>query len=183
MEEVWKDIEGYEGLYQISNLGNVKSLRYQGRDEAKVLTPKCNNMGRLWVELRKHGEARQYLIHRLVAFAFIPNPEDYPQINHIDENPKNNIVDNLEWCTGEYNIRAYLSNHPERKRKQWSDTPKYNCHMGKKVHQLSKDGEFVRAWANPIEVVNANGWNEWSIIQCCKGARKTAYGYIWRFAN
>ena len=101
MEEIWKDIDGYEGLYQISNLGNVKSLNYRNQGIERILTPKCNNAGRLWVELARNGDRKPMLIHRLVAMAFIPNPNGYPQVNHMDENPKNNRVDNLEWCTAE----------------------------------------------------------------------------------
>ena len=182
MEEVWKDIDGYEGLYQVSNLGNVKSLRYMGRNEKRNLTPKCNNAGRLWVELRGNGKPKQFLIHRLVASAFIQNPYNYPQINHIDENPKNNVVGNLEWCTGIYNVREYYKNHPEKASKR-KHSPIYNRHMDSKILQYTKTGELVKEWKNPIEAVHENGWNEWSIIQCCKGKRHTAYGYIWQYAD
>ena len=84
MKEIWKDIEGYEGRYQISNLGNVMSLNYGNHGYPRQLTPKCNNSGRLWVELIVDGERKPFLIHRLVAMAFIPNPEGYPQVNHKD---------------------------------------------------------------------------------------------------
>ncbi len=99
--EIWKDIKGYEGLYQVSNLGNVKSLkinknlsyRKSGRDRAY-----------LTVSFRKDNASKSYYIHRLVAQTFIPNPENKPQVNHKDENTMNNCVDNLEWCTTRYNI-------------------------------------------------------------------------------
>ena len=182
MQEVWKDIDGYEGLYQISNFGNVMSLKYRGGSRPKLLVPKCNNTGRLWVELRKHRKGKPFLIHRLVAAAFIDNPNNYPQINHIDENPRNNHVDNLEWCTCLYNIRSYMNNHPDKQSKR-KNSPIYNRHMDSKVSQYSTDGMLLKVWSNPIEICNAHNWNEWSIIQCCKGKRKTAYGYIWRYAD
>ena len=78
--EVWKDIDGYEGRYQVSNLGNVKSLNYRRQGVSKLLTPKRNNSGRLWVELFNEDGKRQFLIHRLVGAAFVPNPDGYDQI-------------------------------------------------------------------------------------------------------
>ena len=113
MEEIWKDIDGFEGLYQVSNFGNVMSLNYGNRGYAKKLTPKCNNSGRLWVELLKGGKRKCMLVHRLVALAFIPNPNNFPQINHKDENPKNNFAFNLEWCTQSYNNNYSIERHPE----------------------------------------------------------------------
>ena len=191
MEEIWKDIEGYEGLYQISNLGNVKSLNYCGRGYAKNLTPKCNNTGRLWVELSLNGKRKPMLIHRLVAKTFIPNPNSYPQINHIDENPKNNRVDNLEWCTGSYNVRYSLALHPERKcrcgspsgvqhRNRKSGTPYKHK---QEVIQFSKSGEEICKFPNILTVCTENNWRTSHLVDCCNGKRKTAYGYIWRFAS
>lgn len=113
MEEIWKDIDGFEGLYQVSNFGNVMSLNYGNRGYAKKLTPKFNNSGRLWVELLKGGKRKCMLVHRLVALAFIPNPNNFPQINHKDENPKNNFAFNLEWCTQSYNNHYSIERHPE----------------------------------------------------------------------
>lgn len=106
MEEVWKDIKGYEGLYQVSNMGRVKSLgRVDGSNHRlyeKILKLKKRN-NYLGIDLHKNGELRTYSVHRLVAQAFIPNPNNLPQVNHIDENKINNQIDNLEWCTVLYN--------------------------------------------------------------------------------
>ena len=182
MQEVWKDIEGYEGKYQISNLGNVKSLQYRGHEGViRNLVPKVNNYGRLWVELMKDGKKRQFLIHRLVGMAFIPNPDNLPQINHMDENPKNNRVDNLEWCTGEYNVHYYIERHPMAARNRKS-TGKYHRKLDKPVNQIDFDGNIVKQWDDARTVVNEFGYNQWSITQCCDGKRNTAYGFRWQYA-
>ena len=175
MEEIWKDIDGYEGLYQISNLGNVKSLNYRNQGIERILTPKCNNAGRLWVELARNGDRKPMLIHRLVAMAFIPNPNGYPQVNHMDENPKNNHVDNLEWCTALYNIQYSLQRHPAAHTKPIT--------RNEPVIQYTKSGQPVRVWENLVSIRHETGWNDWHIEECCKGNRKTAKGYIWRYAS
>jgi hypothetical protein len=182
MKEVWKDVVGYEGRYQVSNFGNVKSLRYGGRDGAQNLVPKCNNSGRLWVELIVNGKKKCMLIHRLVATAFLPNPNNYPQVNHIDENPKNNRLENLEWCTGSYNVRSYYANHPDFFRNRKS-TPKRKRRLDKAINQYTLDGDFIKMWPNSREIEIQNNWSAWSIQECCRGNRKKAYGYTWQYAN
>ncbi len=101
-KEVWKDIQGFEGLYEISNYGNVRSLKF---GKIKLLKPAKNKFGYYHVILCKNGQKKEYRVHRLVANAFIPNPLNYPQINHKDENKLNNKVENLEWCNNQYNKR------------------------------------------------------------------------------
>lgn len=111
MEEIWKDIKNFEGYYQVSNLGRVRSLDRiivynNGRKhihKGKILNLKPKKTGYIDVYLQKQFDSKNFLLHRLVAEAFIPNPNNYPIINHKDENPSNNCVDNLEWCTYEYN--------------------------------------------------------------------------------
>lgn len=112
MKEIWKDIEGYEGLYQVSNLGQVKSLErtiiVKNCKQSKTY-PECikipfpNKKGYLRVQLYKNNKRRNLRVHRLVALAFIPNPDNKPKVNHIDGDPTNNVVSNLEWVTGEEN--------------------------------------------------------------------------------
>nr|DAQ31525.1 MAG TPA: homing endonuclease [Caudoviricetes sp.] len=110
MQEIWKDIEGYEGLYQVSNFGRVKSLdRYVLRNENTlfvkgIVLSQLNNRGYLTVRLCNSGKYKNYLVHKLVANAFIHNDNNYSEINHIDENKHNNYVDNLEWCDRKYNV-------------------------------------------------------------------------------
>ena len=165
--EVWKSIEWYES-YEVSNLGNVRSLNYRNTGKVRNLVPKVNNYGRLWVDLK--GKA--FLIHRLVAEAFIPNDKQLPQINHKDENPKNNAVENLEWCTGKENISAYLANHKSGRTRT----------ILKPVNQIDETGKIVRRWNCPRDIVSEMGVNQWSITQCCDGKRKTAYGFKWQYA-
>lgn len=102
-EEIWKDIEGYEGLYQVSNYGRVKRMFIKGAKKETILKLAKNKTGYIRVCLSKNSKKSNKHIHRLVAEAFIPNPNNLPQINHKDENPNNNYVDNLEWCNGKYN--------------------------------------------------------------------------------
>ena len=102
-EEIWKDIPGYEGLYQVSNTGKVKSLNYMKTRKEKILKPRKEGKGYLKITLSKEGEKKDFKIHRLVASVFIPNPNNLPQINHIDECKTNNNVENLEWCDNRYN--------------------------------------------------------------------------------
>ena len=168
MKEEWRCIVGYE-RYQVSNLGNVRSLNYRNTGKVRNLVPKVNNCGRLWVELNK----KPFLVHRLVAEAFLPNEKDLPEINHRDENPKNNVVENLEWCTSEYNKRVYLKNHNNGGRKRT---------LLKEINQISLNGNVIRTWSCSRDIVVETGMNQWSITQCCEGNRKTAYGFKWQYA-
>lgn len=112
MQEIWRDIKGYEGMYQVSNLGRVKSLerqvqmkRYIKTLPEKIMKLTLNKRGYLYIALCKNGRYQRYRVHRLVATTFIPNPHNKPQVNHIDRNVLNNSVDNLEWCTNEENMK------------------------------------------------------------------------------
>ena len=160
MEEIWKDIKGYEGLYQVSNLGRVKS--FHGRTEKeKILQP--NNKSKYSQLLLVKDKKRKIAhVHRLVAEAFIPNTENKPQVNHKDENRKNNRVDNLEWCDCSYNI-IYS--------------------QGKKVLQYDKDGNFIKEWDCMRDAERQLGINCTNISACCRRKHKcrTAGGYIWRY--
>ncbi len=170
--EHWKDIKGYEGRYQVSDLGNVKS--FVGKTP-KLLVPKCNNSGRLHVQLSDgHNNVKYKLIHRLVGEAFIPNPDGLPQINHLDENPKNNRVENLEWCTHEYNVQYYAERHKGKPRTPWR--------YPQRIVQEQMDGKIVREWENITTIHRVTNLHSFPITECCKGNRKQAYGYKWHFA-
>lgn len=120
--EEWKDVEGYEGFYQVSNLGRIRSLerivhssKWNRREPSKILNPPILKNGYKLVSLSKNGSSKRVLLHRLIAKAFIPNPNNLPQVNHKDGNKQNNIIDNLEWVSAQDNIiHAYTNNlmHP-----------------------------------------------------------------------
>lgn len=161
MIEIWKDIEGYNGIYQISNLGRVKSLGNTKNKKDKIIKPVKNNKGYLRVTLHKSNVITRMYVHRLVAIAFIPNINNYPQINHIDENKLNNCVDNLEWCTN-----------------------KYNCNYGTKNKTISKKVVCVETGKiyNSIREIERNLCiSHTCISDCCNGKRKSAGGYHWEF--
>lgn len=183
MVEFWKDINDYEGLYQVSNLGRVKSLTRILKDgrkwEEKIIKPGNNGHGYLQVNLHKNGKQKNFFIHRLVAEAFIPNPDNLPYVNHKDEDKTNNLVSNIEWCTHEYNINYGTRN--ERASKTMSGV--YNTKKSKTVLQLRKNGSLVRVWPSASEVERQLQFNQGSISKCCLGERHSAYGYKWCYAN
>jgi hypothetical protein len=168
MEEVWKDIEGYEGLYKISNYGRIYSFHTN-----KYMQGRLNNKGYRHVCLSKNKKMNDFQVHRLVAYAFIENNNNFPLVNHKDENVLNNHADNLEWCTNTYNVRYSLERHPERKRKTHT----------KKLIMYDKDMNVLNVFDLLSSVCKEKNWNSWSIIQCCNGKRRTAYGYKWGFAK
>ena len=149
-------IKGYEN-YEVTCSGEVINTT-----TGRVLKPANNGRGYLFVVLYKNSKRKHFLIHRLVADAFIPNPENLPQVNHKDENPLNNNVENLEWCTCEYNIQ-YSRNKP--------------------ILQLRKDGSLVRMWSSVNEVQRQLHYSSGNISQCCLGKRHTSYGFKWCYAN
>ena len=165
--EEWKDIKGYEGRYQISSFGRVKSLNYHGEHIERILKPEITPKGYLRIDLRKNGKKGKYLIHRLVAINFIENPNNYPQVNHKDEDKTNNKVENLEWCNNSYNcnygtFREKVSKSSKRKREIICIT------TGKKFNSL-------------IEAEKEYNIKYQNISECCRGKRKTAGGYRWKY--
>ena len=193
-KEIWKDIEGFEGRYQVSNLGNVKSLNYGNHGYAKNLVPKVNNQGYKWVELIKGETKKCLLIHRLVALAFVSNPNNYPIINHKDENPLNCKAENLEWCTVGYNNKYSRDRHPERfikqiKRKRKKNKARVYTKRGAYkpknifIAQLTMNKNIIRIWNDYAEIRRVLNYNGTSLKECCEGKRKTAYGYKWEFAE
>lgn len=172
IEEEWRDIAGYEGKYQVSNLGRVKSLNYRRAGKAKILKT-LERGGYLRVALYKNGKNDRLTVHRLVASAFIPNQDNLPFVNHKDENKKNNRADNLEWCTAKYNLNygtriervsAKLINNKKRSK------PVLCVETGVIYPSLA---EAFRQTGVYIE----------NIHKCCQGKLKTTGGYHWRYAN
>lgn len=184
MEELWKDIAGYEGLYQVSNQGRVRSLdryvecvdtyrHYKGR----IMKLDKRKNGYLQVNLKRQKLNKQFLIHRLVAQAFIPNPDSLPCVNHKDENKENNNVDNLEWCT-----EAYNNEYGEGHKKRSENAIKYAIkNQSKAVLQFSLNGEYIAEYYSATEAGRKNNCRQGGISECCNGKQKTAYGYIWKY--
>lgn len=168
MEEVWKSIKNYEGLYEISNLGNVKSLVNNKCVEREKVLKHIIGKGYKRVILYKNNKKKRYFIHRLVAQAFIENPNNYPFINHKDENGENNNVENLEWCNHRYNCNFGTRN------------VRISKSLSKEVYQYSKEGELIAVWKSTNEC-GRNGFNQGSVVSCCNGKLKTHKGYIWSY--
>ena len=169
MEEIWKDIKEYEGYYQVSNWGRIKSLpRNSTVKYARNLKLRANRHGYLYVVLCKNGKVKTYYVHRLVAEAFIPNTDNLPCVNHKDENPLNNNVDNLEWCSYSYNSN-YGTAIEKRSKK-----------LSKPVLQYTLDGEFVKEWESIAEC-GRNGFNPAQVCMCCQGKKNKHKDSIWKY--
>lgn len=177
MEEIWKDVADYKGLYQVSNMGQVRMLGREKRlwHGAKTpISPKLLSQfvicGYKKVKLRGFdGKTKMVSVHRLVAQAFIPNPNNLPQVNHKDEDKTNNNVENLEWCTAKYNTNYGTGI------KRCSEA---RC---KRVAQISLDGHVVKEWNSMKEIVETLGFSYSRISQACNGITKVSNGYIWKF--
>lgn len=163
MEEIWKDIKGFEGKYYISNFGRYKN-------KTKILKPFITVDGYAKTVLWKNNIPTNCYIHRLVAQAFLPNTDNLPQVNHKDENPLNNIVSNLEWCTSSYNVNYGVRNKKDALTKE------------KQVIQFDKQNNFIKEWSSTAEC-GRNGFNNGHISECCNGKRKSHKGYIWRYKD
>lgn len=161
MVETWKDIKGYEGLYQVSDVGNV-------RRNGVNLKPGIGKNGYPLVVLSKNGRVKTVLVHRIVAETFIPNPSNFKCVNHKDETRDNNRVHNLEWCDHRYNNS-------------------YGHRMMKEVAKKSRaveqwlQGELVQVWSSTKEA-ERNGYSSGCISLCCNGKRPSHLGYEWRWS-
>lgn len=156
--EIWKDIAGYEGLYQVSEYGNVKSLYYQGKKREKILKPTEDDKGYLFVNLWKNRKSKSMKIHRLVAQVFISNFENKPQVNHIDGCKTNNCISNLEWCTKSENEKhAYKTGLKKAKRGENNGQSKLAEKDVLKIRELYKTGNYLqRELANIFGVSRRN---------------------------
>ena len=167
MEE-WRDIKGYEGKYQVSSHGRVKSLNYHREGKEKILKPEVLKKGYLRVDLHNGAKRNKIQVHRLVAEAFIDNPNNYPQVNHKDENKQNNHVENLEWCTNKYNANYGTKLEKISKGKNWRAS-KVEC---------IETGEIFDSLIEAEEKYNIKYQ---SISACCRGITYTAGGYTWKY--
>ena len=175
MEE-WKDVPGYDGKYQVSSLGNVRSTNWRGTGQTKNLFLKKHNQGYLQVELAKDGRRKTFTVHRLVAICFVDGYIEGLVVNHKNENRMDNRAEYLEWCSQSYNT-AYTACHLYRDGKRKA----FKCRAP--ILQLDMNMNVIRKWNSPIEIKHTLGFNDWSIKQCCLGKRKQSYGYLWQFAT
>lgn len=190
MEEIWKDIPNYEGIYQASNLGNIRVLIFHNnicvKNKIHLLKQQVDKYGRKRVMLYKNGKPKLYQVHTLIANTFL-NKSEYKkmeyddknnidisklEINHKDENPLNNCVNNLEWCTHNYNM--HYGNIAIKKV------------LGKgykKINQYDLNGNLIKTWDKVLDITKTMKISKQSISYCCNGKTKTAGGYIWRYVN
>lgn len=176
MQEVWKDVQGYEGSYQVSNMGNVKSLeRYvkrYGKDfliKERILAQTDNGYGYKFVSLVPlEGKAhkKNHYIHRLVAQSFIPNLNGYPEVNHIDEDKQNNSTNNLEWCSTQYNMRYGTR----------------IARIKKKVIGVSTKDKSMVILDGIVDGAQHGFTNAQALSNCIHGHSKSSYGYVWNRA-
>lgn len=168
--EVWRDITGYEGKYQVSNFGRVRSLPVKSRTKyfsGNVLSLSTDRIGYLVVGLSR----KTYKVHRLVANAFIENPNACPCVNHIDENKKNNRADNLEWCTHKQN-----NNHGTRNKR-------ISQNKGKEIIQYDLEGNEVKRWRSIAQAAEHCGVKRWTICGCINGRQHTSCGFKWGYPS
>ena len=179
-EEIWKDIKGYEGLYQVSNMGRVKSLGrtvsikngFKRAVRERILRPCTDGSGYLVVNFYNgSGKMKKFSVHRLVCETFHENIKNKPCVNHIDENKTNNTASNLEWCT-----IAENNNHGTR-----------NARMAKAkskpVGQYTRDGKLIKVWQSAHEVERKLGFDQRFICKVALGKKKTAYGFVWKYID
>lgn len=179
MDEVWKDIPSYEGYYQVSNLGRIKRLpRHKPTDKRKthnnIRKPRLAENGYFRINLSKDNSVKWFGIHRLVALAFIPNPDKLPVINHKDENKQNNRVDNLEWCTHQYNREYGTARERQQKTRAANPNDKTVRKLvgeknSKAILQYSLSGKMIARYNSLSEASVATGVHISTIIRQCKG--------------
>lgn len=193
VKEIWKDIDGFEGRYQVSNFGNIKSV------DKYIITRKAYNQRRngilrklqvsknnyIFISLKKEGKQYNKYIHRLVAQAFIHNPENKCEINHIDCDKSNNHVSNLEWVTSSENKKHAFINNLMRGTclymNKINTLSKEKC--SKKICQYSLEGEFIRGYNSIKEASKKMGCTDVAIGNCANGKSKKSMGFLWKFAN
>ena len=168
MEEIWKDVIGYEDYYQVSNLGNVRSKDREVNawhgivlKKGRVLKQSIGNNGYYSVCFQINNIKKQHSVHRIVAQAFIPNLDNMPYINHKDENRLNNNIKNLEWCSAKYNI-----NYGTCKERR-NETKRDKCKLSKTTLQYNLDGTLIKEWKSTKEIERKLGFSNQGISACC----------------
>lgn len=176
---MWAQIQGYEGLYEVSDSGDVRSMNYNHTGEPRILTPKKHSSGYNTVVLCKNSEKKNKSIHILVAQAFVDNPDSKPQVNHKDGNKENNNANNLEWVTASENIHHSF----EVLGKQSPNKGRFgeSHYASVRISQYSLTGHFVKQWNCISDAAREIGCQPSQIINNIKGRSKTCRGYMWRY--
>jgi hypothetical protein len=189
MNEIWKPVSGYKGLYEVSNIGNVHSInRYvtningiTSKRKGVNLKPAPNKCGYLQVGLSKNNSLMSYLVHRLLAIAFIPNPENKPTVNHKDGIKTNNYDWNLEWATKSEQAIHSLNNNLRVMPNSWNGKFGSKHGASKRIVQYNIDGTLIGEHGSTIEAANKFNINPSGITGVLKGRHKTAGGYMWEY--
>lgn len=176
MEEIWKDIVGFEKYYQVSNLGRIKT-KSTGKVRKQGIT-----RGYPSFTFQIKGKAYNLTVHRIVAKAFIPNPNNYEVVNHKDGNKTNNNVDNLEWCTTQHNVReAYRLGLMNISEKHIEQMRNLGLKSGKRIAQKDLQGNIIKIYRSGNQASIDTNISQGLISLCCNNKRKTAGGYKWEY--
>lgn len=194
--EIWRDISGYEGLYQISNLGRVKSFnRYIVKNngvkelrKGRILKSVLLSTGYFCVTLCKDNYHKIYSIHRLIAETFIPNPDNLPQVDHINTIRNDNRIENLRWVDSKGQMNNYLtkqhcSDSQKAEKAYWYGIKGKEHPCSKPILQLSKKQEIINQFVSAVDAENKTGISRKAICRCLKGYCNTSGGYMWQYVN
>lgn len=181
MKEIWRNVKGYEGLYEVSNLGRIKSIQRSGTPGG-VRKLNVNKYGYVYVMLSKSNKHKNHTVHRLVGLAFIPSVDGKELINHIDGNKSNNNLKNLEWVNNSENRKHAFANNLQKVNLDKAHEVAWE-NQKRKVKQFSLDGKFVSEFLSIQEAAIKNGIGRTGISQCLSGRYKQSGGFMWKYSE